>query len=115
MDFLIFSKTPKEHVEHLRMFFKIIHRANLRFNLCKSELVIPEVEYLGHTISKLGVQPNPANVKAIVNAPLPPDVKGVRSFLGMCSFFRNFVQNYSTKIVNHNSKKMFFQFLPPKM
>ena len=51
--------------------------------------------YLGHIISKDGVKVDPAKTKAVDQYPVPTDVGGLRSFLGMANFFRKFVQGYS--------------------
>ena len=95
-DFLVFSKTWQEHVEHIRAFFEIIQEANLKCNLSKSDVALLETPYLGHIVSAEGVQPHPDNVKAIKEAPVPHDLKSIRSFLGMCCYYRNFIYGYST-------------------
>ena len=42
-----------------------------------------------------GIQPDPEKVK-VMRAMLPPEnVRGVQGFLGMCSYYRHFIPNFS--------------------
>jgi hypothetical protein len=43
------------------------------------------VDYLGHVVSAAGVAPEPKKIASIKNAEL-------RSFVGLCSYYRKFVK-----------------------
>uniref|UniRef100_A0A388K4R3 Integrase catalytic domain-containing protein n=1 Tax=Chara braunii TaxID=69332 RepID=A0A388K4R3_CHABU len=47
-------------------------------------------------MSAEGIRPEDAKVASIRDWPRPQTVTEVRSFLGMCGYYRNFVKNYST-------------------
>ena len=94
-DIIIFSKTFEEHLEHVETVFSRLREAGLKLKMKKCDFLKQEVKYLGHLVSSAGVKPDPEKVSAIKNMQPPTNVKGVRSFLGMCGFYRRFVPNYA--------------------
>ncbi|GFV60296.1 retrovirus-related Pol polyprotein from transposon 17.6 [Trichonephila clavipes] len=54
----------------------------------------PKVKILGHIVSSNGVHPEPDKVKAVRNFPTPKNIHDIRSFLGLCSYFRRFIKGF---------------------
>ena len=56
---------------------------------------LQELTYLGHIISKDGINPDPEKIKVVKQYPVPTSVKEVLQFLGLCSYYRKFIRNFS--------------------
>ena len=54
--------------------------------------------YLGHIISAKGIWMDPDKVKAIVEWPTSTNLTQLRGFLGLCGFYRRFVNGYSRHV-----------------
>jgi hypothetical protein len=54
-----------------------------------------EVRYLGHVISQDGIKTDPDKTKAIKNWKVPTNEKELRLYLGLCSYYRKFVPEFS--------------------
>ena len=89
-DIIIFSKTP-EHLQRLWEVFEKLTSTGLKLKLNKCEFFKPRIEYLGHILSKDGIETNPKKMEAILNWPRPKTVTQVRRFLGFCNYYHKFI------------------------
>uniref|UniRef100_A0A8R7UZR4 Reverse transcriptase domain-containing protein n=1 Tax=Triticum urartu TaxID=4572 RepID=A0A8R7UZR4_TRIUA len=64
-DILIFSKTLKEHLEHIKLVLELLRKHQLYAKMSKCVFVAPQVEYLGHVISAKGVATDPQKISTI--------------------------------------------------
>ncbi|VDI54419.1 Hypothetical predicted protein [Mytilus galloprovincialis] len=94
-DILVFSKNFDEHLEHLNLVFQKLKQAKLTLQPSKCHFAAKQVKYLGHIISEHGIQVDKSKTVAVSEYPIPKSVKQLRSFLGMCNYYRKFIQNYS--------------------
>jgi transposase InsO family protein len=95
-DILVFSRDFDEHLERLGKVFDRLKLAGFTLKPSKCHFFQREVEYLGHIISSSGISPNPTKVKAVQDCPFPRNIREVRHFLGLVSYYRRFIKNFST-------------------
>jgi hypothetical protein len=95
-DILVFSKTPDEHLQHLRIVLNTLRKANLYAKLSKCEFNKKDLKFLGHIVSQEGVRVDSDKTRAIADWPTPKNATDVRSFLGLATYFRKFIQGFST-------------------
>ncbi|MCO5566601.1 hypothetical protein L7F22_020278 [Adiantum nelumboides] len=82
-------------MEHLRAVFEMLRKERLVVNKKKSEFFMEEIHFLGHIVSKDGVRMDPAKIKSIQDRPEPVNLHEVRSFLGLCSYYRIFIRFFA--------------------
>ncbi|GJV80902.1 putative reverse transcriptase domain-containing protein [Tanacetum coccineum] len=64
-DILIYSKSKKEHEEHLRQILKLLKKEELYAKFSKCEFWISKVQFLGHVIDCRGIHVDPAKIESI--------------------------------------------------
>ena len=95
-DILIYSRSREEHAEHLRIVLRILQKHKLFGKFSKCEFWLSEVMFLGHVISAEGISVDASKVDAIVAWEVPKNVRDIRSFLGLASNNRRFVEGFSS-------------------
>src|SRR4051812_47203636 len=94
-DILIYSKSPEEHEEHLRVVLQVLKEKQLYAKLSKCEFWLSEVSFLGHVISGNGIAVDPSKVDAVLQWEVPRSVTEIRSFLGLAGYYRRFIEGFS--------------------
>ena len=94
-DILIYSETPEQHREHLRIVLGVLQEHRLFAKFSKCEFWLRRVMFLGHVISSDGVSVDPAKVEAVLDWKQPQSVTDIRSFLGLAGYYRRFIQDFS--------------------
>jgi len=63
--------------------------------LSKCNFGTTKVEYLGHSVFVDGISTDLRKVKAVMDWPVPTNIKEMRSFLGLAWYYRKFIQKYA--------------------
>jgi flagellar biosynthesis GTPase FlhF len=96
-DILIFSRTVKEHKQHLRWVLERLAQFKLKAKMSKCSFGQPELVFLGHIVSADGIKVDPAKTQGIRDMAPPTNVQEVRRFLGSTGYYRKFIKNYSSR------------------
>jgi len=91
-DILVFSDNLESHVEHLRSVLQICREQGLTISLPKCEFAVPQLEFLGHSVSASGLTPLRKHTSALQDFPTPKDQVSLQRFLGLVNFYRKFIK-----------------------
>ena len=80
-DIIIYSRSEKDHLEHLEEIFNRLKTVGLKLKLEKYCFFKKHIQYLGHLISAEGIQPLPEKLESIAKMPAPKTQKKLNNSL----------------------------------
>ena len=92
---IMFSWTTEEHLHQLHVVFDWLGEYNLKLKLSKCSLFKEEINYLARWVSKQGVWPSDANLKAIAECVLPQTYMEIHAFLGLIGHYRQYIKGFA--------------------
>ncbi len=94
-DILVPGKSFEQGIENLRSVFDRLRAAKLKLAPEKCWLFQEKVTYLGHVIGHEGIATDLTKVEAVSSWPRPSNITELRSFVGLCSYYRKFVPHFA--------------------
>lgn len=95
-DIIIATSDFESHLKTLTEVLTRLNNAGLTLREDKCAFGRSELKFLGYVVNRNGLNVDPEKVSAIVNMPTPNNVKEVRRVLGMMSWYRKFIPNFSS-------------------
>ncbi|UYV71166.1 hypothetical protein LAZ67_8001972 [Cordylochernes scorpioides] len=83
------------YLNRLKTILECLKTAGLTLNASKCRFAYTKLLILGHVVSNEGIAPDPEKIISIRKFPTPRTVKDVRAFLGLCSYYRIFIREFS--------------------
>ena len=94
-DVITFSSSFEQQLSRLQEVLNRIQNAGLKLNPNKCHLFRKKVSYLGHVVSEEGVATDPEKICSVKDWPTPKNVSEIRSFVGLCSYYRKYIKSFS--------------------
>ena len=87
-DIISISNTFDEGIHRIERIFQRLRHAKLKLKPIRCIFFQKESGCLGHIVSESGISTDPEKINAVKEWPVPKSAKQVRSFLGLCSYYR---------------------------
>ena len=94
-DLIIFSKTYEDHLDRIKRVLQRLRESGLKLSPKKCTFFQEKVKYIGHIVSKDGIEHDPTKIEKVTNWPHPTTPEEVRQFLGFIGYYRKFVKDFS--------------------
>ena len=94
-DIIVFAPDFDGHLDRLEEIFQRLRSANLKLHPGKCSLLQRRVAFLGHVVSATGIEVQAEKTDAVKDWPVPRNLREVRSFVGLCSYYRRFVAGFA--------------------
>ena len=90
-DIIVIAKTFSEMLQNLEAVFQRLSSAGLKLKAKNCHVFSEQVEFHGHIISPEGIATDPKKIEVVKEWKEPSNVSEVRSFVGLCSYYRCYI------------------------
>lgn len=95
-DIVIASPDFDSHIQTLTSVYERLKEAGFKINLEKCQFCRPSLSFLGFIVDHQGLRTDPNKVDCIVNYPVPNTTTEIKRLIGLISYYRRFLKNFST-------------------
>lgn len=95
-DIIVASPDFSSHIKTLKEVYQRLKDAGLTVNLKKCEFCRPSLKFLGFVVDNNGLRTDPDKVSAIVNYPTPKNTTEIKRLIGLVSWYRRFIKDFSS-------------------
>ncbi|MBW0532231.1 hypothetical protein O181_071946 [Austropuccinia psidii MF-1] len=92
---IIYSDTWEEHMQHIDRVLSKCTPINLKISFKKCNFGQQELLALGNKVSGLSLAIDQNKVEAVLQKPVPRNIKEMQSFLGFSSYYRNHIKGFA--------------------
>ncbi|KAI7940919.1 hypothetical protein MJO28_013204 [Puccinia striiformis f. sp. tritici] len=96
-DILIYPDDWDTHVQKIRTVLSTATTTGLKMSIKKCNFGYWELKALGHIVSGLSLAIDQNKVAAVLLKPMPQTITEMQSFLGFCSYYRQYIENFALK------------------
>lgn len=94
-DCLIMGKNHGDMLDKLQKVFDKLRSAKLRIHPSKCHWSVNKVKFLGHIFDEKGIAVDDSKISIVRDFKVPTTPKKVKSWLGLCNYYRRFVKGFS--------------------
>ncbi|XP_030767447.1 uncharacterized protein LOC115891183 [Sitophilus oryzae] len=95
-DILVISEDFYHHIKLLTEVKEKLREAGLSLNLKKCDFFKTTLKFLGYVVGSNSLRTDPDKVSAMANYPQPRTTTKIKRFVGLCSWYRHFIKDFST-------------------
>ncbi|KAI7938370.1 hypothetical protein MJO28_015290 [Puccinia striiformis f. sp. tritici] len=96
-DILIYSDDWDTHAQKIKTVLSTATATGLKMSIKKCNFGYGELKALGHIVSDLSLAIDQNKVAAVLPKPMPQTITEMQSFLGFCSYYRQYIENFALK------------------
>ena len=98
-DIGIAANDAEQLIKNLRATFQCIREAGLKLTMHKCHFGATEIDFLGRTITPVGVRPQRPRVQNFLeNTKFPKSKKALQRYLGFLNYYRNYIPRLSERL-----------------
>lgn len=92
-DILVYGQSEDKHTNHISLVLETLMQHKIHSKRFKCWFICDEIQYLGHIMSRKGIQTEPLKVESMVKWLKPRNLKSLKGFLGLLGYYRRFIKD----------------------